>query len=178
MIGFNRNSLAHCLEQTMNLKSFPTKTNSPFLRQIPASGVNNGEYTPLCMQPQPNESTYLAKGIEVAGTLRWWRLADRWTGYTERFFGLEKMDELHVESCWISMFGRLLFWGDELNGLQLRPLLIFPAIRCQISSDLNCWGGDSFPLRSLRQVLLLSSWGDCWGAQLCINSMFVGWISR
>lgn len=31
-------------------------------------GVNNGEYTPLCMQPQPNESTYLAKGIEVVET--------------------------------------------------------------------------------------------------------------
>ena len=47
-------------------------------------GVNNGEYTPLCMQPQPNESTYLAKGIEVAGTLRRQQLVvDKWISGTQ-----------------------------------------------------------------------------------------------
>lgn len=173
MIGFNRNSLAHCLEQTINLKSFPTKTNSPFLRQIPASGVNNGEYTPLCMQPQPNESTYLAKGIEVAGTLRWWRLVDRWTGYTvTQNVSLDWRIMLNLNFWKIFVLRRWVEWTTVATFANLSSNSLPDFFR----SELLRW-------RQLSPTIapastLLSSWGDCWGVQLYIKPMFVGWISR
>lgn len=80
MIGFHRNSLAHSFGTDYKSSKTPGKlslspgkpTNKLAIHSASAApgvvGVNNGEYTPLCMQPQPNESTYLAKGIEVAGS--------------------------------------------------------------------------------------------------------------